>query len=113
MKQPSKFSVGDYVRLIDDLAYAHLSFVYRVDKIKDRGIGRYVIVPVFGLFDSHIKRGYQYVTPLQIEKVSLLAVGLEFSKFTDLVNQVARHYGLETPEGPQKNPEIPRDGDSE
>jgi len=111
VKQPSEFRVGDYVRLIDDLSYAQSSYVYRVDKIKDNG--RLVIVPVFGLFDSHTKRGYQYVSHVQIEKVSLLVLGLEFSKFTDLVNQVARHYGLETSEDPQKNSETPKDGDNE
>jgi hypothetical protein len=104
------FNVNDYVIIIDDDYLAcNTGIIFRVSATNHN---RCTVIPAFGFFESHLKKGVKYVNEDALRKVSIVHLGLEYNKLVNFINQVKKEYSTESPSDPQTNSAKLDDGDN-
>jgi hypothetical protein len=94
------YVVGDYVTLKDPECRG---IVYKVDEVhpyKDSpSLSDYRLRPVYGAFGAAERRGNRSERGGDMVKVDVVRAGLEYLKMQDFIKNLARHYGMEPPDG--------------
>lgn len=99
-REVESFDVGDYVTLNDP---DHAGIVYKVDGVrrddKFPSLSDYKLRPVYGAFGAAERRGNRSERPEQMTRVDIVRAGLEHLKMLDFIRNLARHHGVEPPDG--------------
>lgn len=99
-REVEEFAVGDYVTLKDP---DQAGIVYKVDDVVRNeqwpSLSDYKLRPVYGAFGAAERRGNRSERPESMTKVDIVRAGLEHLKMLDFIRNLARHYGVEPPDG--------------